>query len=177
MEDTSHSFNPSNGLNQNSLISKAVNKHFNSKHLKIIILNANFGNTSDLKEELLEQELITILSTNASIVDDFVILVITAETKYPNEIKKIIKEAMQELTISKKLLERRIKTNIADMIYSFDDIEYINTMIQGNILRYGKIVDNLYDVLKSLNVETSNKIINIIKDSKSCDIIMLPNET
>ena len=42
MEDTSHSFNPSNGLNQNSLISKALNKHFNSKHLKIIILNANF---------------------------------------------------------------------------------------------------------------------------------------
>ena len=142
-----------------------------------IILNANFGNTSDLKEELLEQELVTILSTNASIVDDFVILVITAETKYPNEIKNVIKERMQNLSISKKMLERRIKTNIADMIYSFDDIEYINTMIQGNILRYNKIVTNLYDVLKSLNLESCDKIISIIKNSKSCDIIMLPNET
>ena len=142
-----------------------------------IILNANFGNTSDLKEELLEQELVTILSTNASIVDDFVILVITAETRYPNEIKNVIKERMQNLSISKKMLERRIKTNIADMIYSFDDIEYINTMIQGNILRYNKIVTNLYDVLKSLNLESCDKIISIIKNSKSCDIIMLPNET
>ena len=84
---------------------------------------------------------------------------------------------MQNLSISKKMLERRIKTNIADMIYSFDDIEYINTMIQGNILRYNKIVTNLYDVLKSLNLESCDKIISIIKNSKSCDIIMLPNET
>ena len=141
-----------------------------------IILNANFGTTSDLREELLEKELITALSNNASIVDDFVILVVTAETKYPSEVKTIICDKMNNLSISKKLLERKVKTNIADMIYGFDDIEYINTMIQDNILSYNRIVDDLYDILTSLNINTANNVLNIMKSGNSCSIIMHGNE-
>ena len=45
-----------------------------------IILNANFGTTSLLKERLLESNLVTKLSTSATIVGDYVEIVISSET-------------------------------------------------------------------------------------------------
>ena len=128
-----------------------------------IILNANFGTTSLLKERLLESNLVTKLSTSATIVGDYVEIVISSETNYPNEIIKILKETYSNMDITKKRLERRIRCNIADFIYGLDDIEYTNTVIQDNIIMYGKLIPNTYDIINSLNVLVANKFIKTMQ--------------
>ena len=133
-----------------------------------IILNANFGTTSLLKERLLESNLVTKLSTSATIVGDYVEIVISSETSYPNEIIKILKETYSNMDITKKRLERRIRCNIADFIYGLDDIEYTNTVIQDNIIMYGKLIPNTYDIINSLNVLVANKIIKTMQTENNC---------
>ena len=139
-----------------------------------IILNANFGTTSELKEKLLESNLVTKLGTMATIVGEYLEIVISAETMYPNEITKILQETYSNMDITKKRLERRIRCNIADFIYGLDNIEYTNTVIQDNIIMYGKIITNTYDVIKNLNVETALKVIKDIQTENNCFVIMHP---
>lgn len=141
-----------------------------------IILNANFGTTSDLRAELLEKELITMLSATADIIGDEVVYIITCETKYPSEIVKIIKEKINTLSITKNRLERRKKCNIADRIYGFDDIEYMNSQIQYNIINYHKILDNTYNDLKALNIIKAREVINIMKSDNCSVVILKPKE-
>lgn len=141
-----------------------------------IILNANFGTTSDIKERLLESNLISKLSTNAYLVDDFLIININAETKYPNEIEKRLKENYDHMDLTPKRLERRIRCNIADFIYGLDDIEYLNNMIQDNIMTHNKFITNTYDVIKRLNMDTANKVIENLKKYSVCTVIMNPLE-
>lgn len=141
-----------------------------------IILNANFGTTSELKEKLLESNLVTKLGTSATIIGDYLEIVISAETRYPNEITKILKETYSNMDITKKRLERRIRCNIADFIYGLDDIEYTNTIIQDNIIMYNKIITDTYDIIKRLNVETASKIIKDIQTENNCFVIMHPIE-
>lgn len=141
-----------------------------------IILNANFGTTSDIKERLLESNLISKLSTNAYLVDDFLIININAETKYPNEIEKRLKENYDHMDLTPKRLERRIRCNIADFIYGLDDIEYLNNMIQDNIMTHNKFIINTYDVVKNLNMNTASKVIEDLKAYSVCTVIMNPLE-
>ena len=141
-----------------------------------IIMNANFGTTSQIKERLLESNLVSKLSTSASIVDDYLIININAETKYPTEIEKMLKENYENMDLTPKRLERRIRCNIADFIYGLDDIEYLNSMVQDNIMTYGKLITNTYDIIKNLNMETASRVINDLKKYSTCTVIMNPLE-
>ena len=141
-----------------------------------IILNANFGSTSEVREYLLENNLVTKLGCNASLCEDYLIIVLSAETKCPKEIVKILDETFKKMTLNKERLERRIRCNIASVIYGFDDIEYMNAHIQDNIMTYNKIIDNEYDIYKSLNVTTAKKVIDkMVTDNKTV-VTMLPKE-
>jgi len=139
-----------------------------------IILNANFGTTSEIKEKLLESKLVSKLGHNASLVGDYLIIVISAETNYPHEIIKILKENYLNMDLSLKRLERRIKCNIADFIYGLDDVEFTNAYIQDNIISYNKIIENQYNIIKNLNLEKAKKVIKQLQNNSSCTVIMNP---
>ena len=136
-----------------------------------IILNANFGQTSDFKEELMEKELVTRLSTNSFIEDDLVIISINIETKYPNEIIDMVKGNMNKLSITKERLARRVKSNISYLITMFDDIEEVNETIQSDILKYNKIINHKYNIIKGLNIDDANYIIKHM-DLKNCAVLV-----
>ena len=55
-----------------------------------------------------------------------------------------------------------------------DDIEYTNTVIQDNIIMYGKLIPNTYDIINSLNVLVANKIIKTMQTENNCFVIMHP---
>lgn len=137
-----------------------------------IIMNANFGSTSDLKEDLLEKELIYSMSYSIEIDKDIVVISINSETKYPEELKNIIDENMNKLSLTEERLKRRIKCNIADLISGLDDIEFINAHIQGQIIQYNKIFNNEYDIINNLNIEDAKSIIKHIDTSNFATVIM-----
>ena len=140
-----------------------------------MIMNANFGPTSDFKEDLLEKELVTILMPDVRYSNDYIIINITAETKYPNEIIKMIKNNMDNLNITKDILQRRIKSNIAYLITGFDDIEYINEMIYNNVINYKQVINNIYNIYKEVNIDDVTYIIKHINKDNVCDIIQEGN--
>ena len=154
-------------------------KNYSNLLLRIylrVIMNANFGSTSNLKEDLMEKELITYLSCNASTEANIITLSINCETKYPEELKKILTESMEKLSITEERLQRRVKCNIASTIVGFDDIEYMNSKIQSELIYDKKVHNNINEIYKLININDANAILKQINTKNCATILMLPEE-
>lgn len=139
-----------------------------------IILRNNFGATSLLKEDLLEKELIVGIGANRDIFNGIVTLEINVETKYPQEVLPLLKEQMKHLKLNKEDLKRRIRCNIAALINDFDDIEYVNTEIADQLITYGKVYDNMYDIYNGLNIDEAKDILKKINLDNMSIVMLVP---
>ncbi len=137
-----------------------------------LIMNSNFGPTSDLKEDLMENELINYMGASRSFIGDYLIMTVTIETKYPKEVIKEIKEQFKKLEMTEKDLKRKVNSNIATMVLRYDDIMGVNNTIQDEVLTYGTIVDNLKEHLENITVEDVNRVIKKI-DVKNMAVTVL----
>jgi len=141
-----------------------------------MILETNFGYTSDLREELMSKELVTSMSIASDIIDDYIIISASAETKYLVEITKIFKDKLSDLKISKDTLNRRKKSSIANMILAYDSIETINMEIEENIITYGRVLDDVYEIYKKVSLNELNDVISTINTDNISVVKLVPEE-
>lgn len=142
-------------------MNKELFKKYDDRILGIylnIILRNNFGVTSLFKEELLEKELVTFLGYGCEVFQDLVTITIDFESREPDKVIPLIKEKINNMEVSARDLERRIKCNIASLINNFDYIEYINGDFIDSLINYGKYENNMFGIYKSLNMKDLNDI-------------------
>ena len=156
---------------------KSLFKKYNERLVNIylsIILRNNFGSTSYLREELLENELVVSIGAGREMFGNTVVLEINMETKYPNEVIPKIDEKMHNLTLNEDDLQRRIRCNIAALINDYDDIEYVNSDIADQLITYNKVADNMYEIYNNLKLEEALDIIKLINLNNSSTLVMVP---
>lgn len=141
-----------------------------------ILLRINFGPSSKLRETLLDNNLISGMSYSREVYNDYTLIKVFAETKYPDEVISKIREQFKNLEVDEETIKRRIKCNIASLITDYDDIEYVNNEIQDNLINFNKINDDMFNYYKNFNVDKINKIISDIKDGNECITIMNPKK-
>lgn len=141
-----------------------------------ILMNCNFGSSTDFYEELFEKELVSSIGFSRSIIEDYVILTLNVESKYPDEVLPILKEKLENLEVSEDTLKRRIRANIATMVLGYDSIDTINEDIQDDLIVYGKIINNLKDIYASITLEDATSVLNNITTKNMATIVMLPKE-
>ena len=124
-----------------------------------IILASNFGETSDLREDMLKEELITFMDTARYVQDDYVIIDITMESKYIDEAIKRIIEALNDLKIDEEEVKRKINSSIATLILNYEDVESVNNLIQNYLIYYGEIIPNLKDIYEDITIEEVNEVL------------------
>lgn len=142
--------------------------------LLTLILNSNFGPTSDLYEDLLNKDLIVSLGAERSIIGEYVCLFLNVESKYPDEVLPILKKALKNLSITEKELSRKLHSSIANMVLSYDDMTEINMSIQEQIMNYGKIIDNKKDICESITLDDVKQVIKDIA-LKDMAVVVLKN--
>lgn len=156
-------------------IPKSSFKGLDDLHIRIfmsILLKANFGTTSDFKDNLLEKELINNLSCMSEIFDNYVVIMFTIDSNYKEEIINLFNEKLDKLEITEKTFERIKKANIASLILEYEDVEFVNNVIQNEILNYGNIIDNLKELYEDIKYEDLLKFINNL-DLKERSILIL----
>ena len=151
---------------------KNIDKYKLKAYLSIFF-DIKFGTTSFLNEKLREKKIITESLEVASIdVDSHYIISIVGETAKTKELIDAIKKEMYSTKINEGELERKKKTLISSLIYMSDNIFRINHKIMNDINRYGKIIDNNFDLIKELNIEELNDIIKQIDFSNNNIVII-----
>lgn len=137
-----------------------------------LIMYSNFGPTSDLKEELMEKELIDTLRTSREFIMDYLLLTVYIETDYQDEVIKIIKEQFKNLKMTEENLKRKINCLVASLVLDYDDIMVVSDSIQQEILSFNEIIANKKELLESITIEEINKVIKKI-DVKNMAITVL----
>jgi hypothetical protein len=132
-----------------------------------------FGPTSDLKQYLLAEEMITSSISIGNLIDpNNVILSLAAETKYPEELKKILLKEIKEFEMTEKDIERRKKVEISNMVMRSDDIQEMNLEMQIQIFKFHHLIDKEYEIYQKLNLEKLMAVKNKLNfKNYSCLII------
>ncbi len=140
-----------------------------------IILSSNFGDSSDLKEELLQNNIITFLTASRFILDEYVIIDVTVESKILDEAIKRIIEALNHLIIDEVELKRKIHSSIATLVLSYEDVENVNNMIQNYLIYYKQLIPNLKEIYESI---TFDEVMNVIDgfDIKEMTVVKMKKQ-
>jgi len=160
-------------------ISKKNFKNFDDLHIRLFIgmlLKANFGNTSDFKDDLLQKDIISSMSYMSEIFDDYLTIMFTIDSDYKNEILNLMKEKLNNLEISEKTFNRIKKGNIATLILEYEDVEFVNNIIQTEILNYGNIVDNIKEIYENIKYEDIQEFIKCLDLTNQSILVLNPLE-
>lgn len=140
-----------------------------------ILLNLKFGSTSLLKEKLLDNNLISdTINTSIHIGDNIVLLTLTFESMYPNEVIELVKQEFFNLKIEAKDLRRKAKVEISNTILHFDDIFLVNENIQNQLFEYNHYYENIIDIYDNLSIKEFNEIINRIDINNNSTYVIKP---
>lgn len=138
-----------------------------------IFFDLKFGMTSLLNEKLREEEIITdSLGGDFIDVKSHLLYTVCGETNKREELLEYLINSMKELKVTKEELERKKKVYLSSLIYMTDNIFRLNHKVMNDINRYGKVIDNNYDEIKSLNIEEMNKVLNNI-DFSNYNIVIV----
>ena len=154
-------------------------KNIENLDLKILvrlILNINFGPTSDFYTELIEKELVTSLSSTLDIYEDYLVITISATTNYKEEVIKRLKDKIDTLEISEKDIIRKKNATLATLILDYDDIETVSMKIQDDIINEGKIVTDLKERISNIDKDILNSVLKYITNDNVSVNVFLPNK-
>lgn len=140
-----------------------------------IILSSNFGDSSDLKEELLQNNIITFLTAFRFVLDEYVIIDVTVESKILDEAIKRIVDALKNLVIDEAEFKRKINSSIATLVLNYEDVENVNNMIQNYLVYYKKLVPDLKEIYESISFEEVKEVIDNF-DTKEMVVVKMKKQ-
>ena len=139
-----------------------------------VLLNVNFGNISDFKQYLLDNEMINYFNTSKGIYDDYVIITFTYESDVYEAVKDLILDKLKKLDINSSDLKRRTKCSVASTILAFESKEMISSFIQEDIINYNKIQNNIIDIYNNIKLSEIKKIAKIINTNNISITTVIP---
>ena len=143
-----------------------------------LILRSNFGASSEFKNELIDKKLVTSMNFSRNAVDDNILVSISASTKYPDEVIKLIKEKLKNMTISTEDFERKKRAAIANLVFLYDDAEEVNMNIQDDIIysKEHKIINDIKEIYENLTHEEAVEELKKIDISNISIVVMKPKK-
>ena len=151
---------------------KKVDKRKYSLYL-YIIFSCLFDDTSEFDERLKNEKIITnTVYFNLLNCDTHILISLINETNNYNELLEEIKNNLKNITISEEDFERKKKVLISNEIFIYDNIEIINEMIIDNILFECMLKDNIIPLIKELDYNELNDIVNNLDLSNNATVIL-----
>lgn len=138
-----------------------------------IFLSLKFGSTSLLNETLKENKLISSeIDTEIIATDQHVLISLTFESNEYKKIIDLIDQEIKNVNIDEKDLNRKRKVFKSACIYRSDSIYSVASKINNNLISYGKVILNEYELIDSLNIDEFNLIFEKI-DFKNKAVVVI----
>lgn len=141
-----------------------------------LIMNINFGSTSLFKSDLLLKGLITSMGYSIDIYDEYVVVSLSFNTNYIEEVIKLVKEKIDNLEIDEKDIIRKKNATIATLILDYEDIEQVNSKIQEDIINEGEIITDLKDRIQNITKEKLESVSKYISNDNVAISVFKPKE-
>lgn len=155
---------------------KKIFKNYSDLEIKLYlkaILQLKFGSTSDLLEKLNNENLLMWdIDVSKNMRNDYILISFSFETEYIKEVKDLIKNELNNISITKEELNRFIRVNISNFILHFNNIIDVCEDIQDDVLNNGRIVNDILNIYKNLDIKSINDIASKIDLTNECIFII-----
>ena len=122
-------------------------------------MSNNFSATSELFEKYKNENIVISIGSGINIIDDYVIIGISAFTNDGNLFIERIKKDINKLKLTKSDFERKKKIYLKGYICDFDNIEDVEYIICESILLDEGLSYNDYSRINNMTYEEANKIL------------------
>lgn len=136
-------------------------------------MNIQFGNTSLLQEQLINENIINSeIEIDQISTDDHLLYILFADTKKPEILLDKMIEQLQNQKIEEADFIRKKKLYLASNISMSDNIYRLNEKVIDDILLNKEVITDFYKVYDELNIETLYDIIQNLDFSNICKLIV-----
>lgn len=142
-----------------------------------IICEVHFSDVSLLQEKLWKEKIITDNLDSMFVIEgDYLLIGISADTKYPTRFLKLVKEEWKDLRITKEEFIRYQRIMISGLLKNSDDIYAMNHKIVNEVIKYDTFIPDPISVIRSLNFSDLEKVLNVLKNYEAGTITIYPKE-
>lgn len=138
-----------------------------------ILFDLLYDSTSIIEEKLKNDG---IINDNLGLinidVDNYGVYMVIGESKEPDILIKKIIEVVNNIKVTEEDLERKKRVYLSSLIIGSDSIYNMNHKIMNNIIKYGKVITNTFDIVKELNIDEFNSLIKKIDFSNNTSCIV-----
>ena len=113
-------------------------------------------------ENLRNGDLLGQLGSEIIDIDDHIVFGIYGEVKNSTEILHKIQNELGDLSIEEKDLELLKKSTLSNLILMNEQVTGTNNKIEDDVCKYGKVIYDVYDIIKNLNINEYNELIKNI---------------
>lgn len=131
-----------------------------------------FGNASLFKEDVRQKDLAVSFYTSINDVDNYKTLEFFAKTKKAQEFIERIDQELKNISILEKDFNRIKKVWIAAEVAIVDNYELNLDNISDDIQKYGDLIPNKIDIIKSLNKKQLDEMINSLNFNNRTTVII-----
>jgi len=141
-----------------------------------MMLNIKFGLSSNFREMLKKDGLITSFYMEREVVGDYLLITFKSDSEKPEELVNRIKKELENFEVEEKELERLKKVWISSEVMMIDNISLTLDNIASDIIEYGKMIPNKTEIFRSLNKKEYDEIISNIDFSNSSTVFIRPKK-
>ena len=154
--------------------------HLLKKYSKYIIrrylhmyMNIQFGNTSLLQEQLINENIINSeIEIDQINTDDHLLYILFADTKNPEALLSKMINQLQNKKIEEADFIRKKKLYLSSNISMSDNIYRLNEKVINDILLNKEVITDFYKIYNEFNLETLYDIIQELDFSNRCKLIV-----
>lgn len=134
-----------------------------------LLIDIKFGSLTSFEKDLMKKEIIkTGVSWSYSYFDDIILIIFEADVSDKDAFIKAIDDKMKETVIDKEAFELDKKVLMTGVVKSFEDPVVVANVIHNNVVKYGKVINNVYDIYENYNFkEFTDEFKKLNFDNKS----------
>ena len=141
-----------------------------------MMLNVKFGLSSEFREMLKKEELMTSFYMEREVIGNYLIITFKATSEKPSELIEKIKKELENIEIEEKELERLKKVWISSEVMMIDNASVTLDNIASDIIEYGKMIPNKTEIFRSLNKKEYDEILSNIDFTNTSTVIIRPKK-
>lgn len=141
-----------------------------------VMLNTKFGLSSEFREIIKKEGLITSFYMEREIIGDYLAITFKADSEKPEELVKMIQKELENTKIEEIELERLKKVWISSEVMMIDNVSVTLDNIASDIIEYGKMIPNKVEIFRSLNLKEYNEIMSKLDFTNSSTVIIRPKK-
>ena len=132
-----------------------------------------FGETSEFNEKVIENELAISFYIDHLSFDNIYVFTVEAESEYADLFKESVDDTLSNIKIDKEDFERIKKIWVSVVIRSLDNKENLASSVVDDIIKDGKVYDQL-DLINMIDYEELLKFIKKLDLTNESFVLMVP---